>query len=247
MSNLRSQVESARGAQLEAAQRRLNDARHDRLSPTKDTADALNELHDRMVFSALHFEDGALENKREGIAYAMASLRDFLRSQGFGIQTIVTILRTQDALTERARNSPDPLFAQRKRAGRPLVSLRALERAGVLAALADAWLVAYDDGERTHKRLLADAARAFKGDWFRSVSRAQLSSARDLVSQHPENHRSVATAAVVSGMLEEAAKKHGMKAAIKSMIIHLNNSPRGYAIGRIDSEETPPVSSEQAD
>ncbi len=95
------------------------------------------------------------------------------------------------------------MFAERARDGRRRPAIDELERAGILAALANFWLKIHQNDGRDQSTKLAEAARKMRGHWFGKVTRANLKTARDMVSQEAKDHPSVVAANLFDQMLND--------------------------------------------
>jgi hypothetical protein len=138
--------------------------------------------------------------------------------------------RPLEALAERENNRIDPLFAERKRGGRPQNSDDQYHRSGVLAALVNFWIEAHPDIDGLSVQL-STAARQFRGRWFGNVSAAHLKSARELVSQEAKDHLAVAAFDHFDLHIRALADEFGPEQALAVTIRILNEAPASTAMG----------------
>ena len=134
------------------------------------------------------------------------------------------------------------MFAQRARKGRPRTTLAEHERSGILAALANAWLRSHKEQDRLQSDKLADAARKMKGRWFGNVTRAQLETARELVSQESSNHPAVTTAKNFEQYIASAEEKFGVTGAFSILVRFLNDQKVTFGHGEGGILKTPSIS-----
>lgn len=211
-------------ADLDEVARQTHQDMYKRQVATSGRVRALDELHAKLVDDARLYQSEDLQDQRDAIAHALLAVTNFLESQGFSTATVIPLLRPVSALVEREKNSLDPVFCERPRRGRPKVTLAQHERSGILASLANAWLRMHVDDDRVQSEKLAEAARAFRGKWFGTVTRAQLETARELVSQESSDHPAVTSSAICDRGLMQLAAKFGDAHAITITIHMFNNT-----------------------
>lgn len=227
----------------EAAERALQDS----LALQRVAVDspmAAAKLNARLADNFMLYAQGDLQDQRDAVADSLLAVEVFLSNLGISKLALQPILRPVEALVERENNTTDPMFAERKRGGKPKRTLDKLNRIGILASLADAWLSAHSKERRDQDALLREAARAFKGQWFNGLTKAQLKTARDYVSQsalEDIDHPSVLQARLTKAQIEQAAEQYGAKNAIHVIVAFLNASPRSFAFGNTKILETPTV------
>jgi hypothetical protein len=204
--------------------------------------EAIHTLNRRLVDNATLYLRGDLQDQRDAVADTLLAVEGFLADQGLSRLALFPILRPVEALVERENNTIDPLFAERVRDGKPKRTLDKLNRIGILAGLADAWLDAHAGDGRSPKLLLDEATRTFKGRWFKNLTRAQLRTARDLVREESADHPSVEQARRTRADIERTAELYGPQNAIAIMVRYLNECPPSFAFGNLKILETPAVS-----
>ena len=228
-------------AEFEAAAELAKLQRHARAPSNGGRVAALDRLHHRLAENASLYEGGELQDQRDAVVDSLVAVQEYLAKLGFALPTLSPIMRPVEALIERGNNFPDPMFAERVRSGRPNASLRAHQRTGILAALADAWLTAYADDHGKQQDKLGAAARAFQGKWFGVVTKTQLKTARDLVNQEATDHQAAQTARIYYRFIVQTAESVGMKDAISIMIRFLNDSPSTFGLGTSLIYKTPHI------
>lgn len=204
--------------------------------------EAIHALNLRLTDNAALYLRGKLQDKRDAVADSLLAVEGFLADQGLSRLALLPLLRPVEALVERENNTIDPLFAERPRGGKPKRTLDRLNRIGILAALADAWLDAHAGDDRPQKLLLDEARRTFRGRWFKNLTSAQLKTARDLVSQEAADHPSVEKAKLTRADIDRTAELFGLKNAIAIMVRYLNECPPSFAFGNGRILDTPHVS-----
>ena len=207
-----------------------------------EAGSALDALNLRLADNAALYLHGNLQNQRDAVADSLLAVEGFLADQGIARLALLPLLRPVEALVEREKNTIDPLFAERVRDGKPMRTLDRLNRIGILAALADAWLDTHAGDGRSQKLLLDEARRTFAGRWFKNLTRARLKTARDLVSQEAADHPAVEQARRTRADIERTAELYGPKNAITIMVRYLNECPPSSAFGNMRILETPTVS-----
>ena len=105
------------------------------------------------------------------------------------------------------------------------------ERTGILAAFANAWLEQYKADERPQRLKLSGAARKMRGGWFGEVTRANLKTARDMVSQEAKDHPAVVMAKAFEELFDEARDTFGAANAFQAMLDYVNWAPAGRTMG----------------
>lgn len=203
-------------------------------------ANEISILRDQLTICAMHFHSDNIDRQRQAVMSALFAVTDFLAAQAFPPEILFPLMRPAIALAERENNAIDALFAQRPRGGRPKATIDELERVGILAAFANAWLLIHEHDGRDQRAKLSVAAREMSGGWFGDVSRAKLKAAREMVSQEGPSHPSVIVAGEFSRYFDEAIEMVGRSKAFKYMILFVNNSPASRSTGIL---KTPPVSS----
>jgi hypothetical protein len=203
---------------------------------------ALEQLHARLFENAQLYESDDLQDQRDSVADSLLAVVDFLKAQGFAAATLSNLMRPVAALAERENNSLDLMFAQRARPGRPKATLADSERTGILAALAEGWLQTCKGDDRPQSDKLAEAARKMKGKWFGSVTRAQLETARELVSQEAGNHPAVEHFRLFSSFFDKTVADFGIESAFSIMVQWLNSTIAPFGFGQRGILKTPPVS-----
>lgn len=204
--------------------------------------EAIHTLNLRLADNAALYLRGNLQDQRDAVAETLLAVEGFLADQGLSRFALVPILRPVEALVERENNTRDPLFSEGIRGKRPKRTLDRLNRIGILAALADAWLNAHAGDGRSQKLLLDEARRSFKGRWFKNLTSAQLKTARDMVNQEAADHLAVEQARRTRADIDRAAELYGPKNAITIMVRYLNECPPSFAFGNMKILETPAVS-----
>ncbi len=212
-------------AVFEEAARLTKEDRYVKRKPRGGRVAALDLLFRHLVEEGRLYESEDIQDQRDAVANAMLAISDFLETQGFPLAAIAPVMRPVAALVEREGNSPDPIFAQRDRAGRPKDTLAHHERKGTLAALANHWLSLRSTDEHSQSDKLSEAARKMNGPWFGKITRAQLETAREFVSQESKDHPAVKKAAMIKDQLEKAADKFGSENAFDIMLHWLNDVP----------------------
>jgi len=203
---------------------------------------ALEKLHVRLVDDARLYESDDLQDQRDAVADSLLAIVDYLKAQGFNDATLAPLMRPVAALSERENNSIDLMFAQRARKGRPRATLAEHERSGILAALSDAWLRSHAEQDQLQSDKLANAARKMKGRWFGNVTRAQLETARELVSQESPDHPAVTTAKRFEQHIAVAEETYGDAGAFTILVRFLNDQKVTFGIGEGGILKTPPIS-----
>ena len=185
----------------------------------------LQELRSSLQLAAKSYESDSLEEQRRSVSTALASVADFLASQGIEEALLAPLLRPAIALAEREYNNLDQMFVERARAGRPAATIDELERTGILAAFANHWVRSHQKDGRSLNLKLAEAARKMNGPWFGKVTRANLRTAREIVSQESSDHPSIVIATLFEEMIDDASKSVGKVAAFELMVRFVNESP----------------------
>jgi hypothetical protein len=229
-------------AEFAEAAKQTKANRYARLRPQGGRVAALHKLHEQLADDAGLYESNELQDQRDSVAHALLAVVDYLIAQGFAHSTVAPLMRPVVALAERENNSLDLMFAQRARAGRPKATLADHERTGMLAALAEEWLRTRESDDRPQSDKLADAARKLRGRWFGTVSRAQLETARELVSQEAPDHPAVNAARLYRGWIASNAEMFGVENAIPIMVRMLNDSELPFGAGEGGILKTPNVS-----
>jgi hypothetical protein len=205
---------------------------------------ALRSLKSRLSTCANLYESPEPETKRRAVGSALVAVSDFLEAHGFPPASILPIMHPAAALAERENGTLDPLFcekpsATRPRGGRPKSTMDDQMRTGILAAFANAWLEQTRTDSRPQRLKLAEAARKMRGGWFGEITRANLTTARDMVSQEAKNHPAVVVAKAFEGLFDEARTEFGAAGAFQAMIDYVNWAPAGRMMGFL---KTPHVS-----
>ncbi|WP_260598307.1 hypothetical protein [Sphingomonas endolithica] len=208
--------------------------------PVKETAPALSDLHKRLAGAGQLYERGELADQRYAVVDAISGVYDFLLDQGFSPMALEPLFRPIEALEGQHENRLDPLFAERRRAGRPGKSGDNHTRVGTLAALANFWIEQHGDSGEL-KRDLATAATRLRGRWFGTITAAQLTGARVALAQEGSDHPIVQTAAKVRAFLDRAASDFGQQHAFAVVVRQLNDGPRSSAIGNSNVLEQAPA------
>ncbi len=190
----------------------------------------LDALHDEFVEAARLYEAGDLDDQRYAVASQISLIYDFFGELGFSAVTLTPLIRPLSALAELKSDIADPLFAKNKRSGRPKRSFDQLNRIGVLAALTDFWLAAKGENEIADV-LLSQATRLFKGRWFGNVTKAQLKSARILISQEAGDHEAVQSYEHFSTEIRKLSEELGPDQALAITVRTLNEAPASTALG----------------
>lgn len=202
---------------------------------------ALDKLHTQLVNDARLYESENLQDQRDAVANTLLAVAGFLKAQGFATATLAPLIRPVAALTERENNSLDQMFAQRARAGRPKATLAEHERTGILVALTDLWLIAHAADDRPIADKLADAARKMNGRWFGRVTRAQLETARELVSQEAKDHPAVTQAGIFQTLCAKTENDVGAASAFAIMVRWLNDTKLPFGAGEGGISKTPRI------
>ena len=203
---------------------------------------ALENLHVRLVDDARLYESDDIQDQRDAVADSLLAIVNYLHTQGFSIGTLSPLMRPVSALTERENNSIDLMFTQRARRGRPSATHAEHERSGILAALSNAWLRAQKEQDRRQRDKLADATRRMKGRWFGTVTRAQLETARELVSQEASDHPAVITSKRFEQHLSSAEETYGAMGAFTILVRFLNDQKLTLGLGEGGILKTPSIS-----
>lgn len=199
----------------------------------------LERLRERLTVAAKLYQSQNLEFQRTAVAIALHGVADLLEAEGFPPETLAPILRPALSLAERKNNNLDQMFAQRARGGRPRATIDDLERAGILAALANYWLRLHQDDGCTQSTKLAEAARKMRGHWFGKVTSANLKTARELVAQEAKDHPAVVIAHLFDDMFKDCADVASGEELFQLMIDYINENPASRMKG---IWKTPPVS-----
>lgn len=229
-------------AELAEASRLTRQDRYVRQPPSGRRVAALDKLHSQLVDDAELYESDDLQDQRDAVAHALLAIADYLTVQGFSNATLAPLMRPVAALAERENNSLDLMFSQRARGGRPKATLAEHERTGILAALAEGWLRVHEGDDRPQADKLADVARQMKGRWFGTVTRAQLETAREMVSQEAKDHPAVSHARLAYGWFVSAAEKFGAGNAFPIMVRMFNDQKLPFGGGEGGISKTPGVS-----
>lgn len=206
--------------------------------------EAMQDLNSRLAACALLYESQEIESKRKAIWSALVAVADFLEAQGFPPSTLLPIMHPANALAEQENRNLDPLFCVRPCGGRPPSTMAALERKGIFAAFANAWLEQSKADGRNDPTKLSEAARKMRGGWFGDVTRANLKTARDMVSQEARDHPAVVIAKAFDELFDEARVTFGAANAFQAMLDYVNSVPAGRTMGIL---KTPSVSSSDDD
>jgi hypothetical protein len=206
--------------------------------------DDLLRLRSRLAISATLYESDDLDHQRRSVITALNALAEFLEAQDFPPESLPPILRPALALAERENNNLDQMFAQRARGGRPKATLDQHDRTGILAAFANAWLRLNEGDSRPQESKLAQAARKMRGGWFGVVTRSNLKTAREIISQEAKNHPAVVIAVEFDQLFDKAITIAGRAGAFQFMLDFVNNAPAARMKG---IWKTPPVSSADKD
>lgn len=224
------------------ASRQTRQDRYARQRSTGGRVAALDKLHSQLVDDAQLYESDELQDQRDAVAHALLAVADYLKAQGFANATLAPLMRPVAALAERENNSLDLMFAERARGGRPKATLADHERTGIIAALAEGWLRTHESEDRSQSEKLADAARKMKGRWFGTVTRAQLESARELVSQEAKDHPAASHARMVYSWFVSTAEMFGADNAFPIMVRFFNDQKLPFGTGEGGILKTPRVS-----
>lgn len=227
---------------LDEVSRLTKNTRYRKLPAKEGRVAALAKLHARLIDDAMLYDQGNLQDQRDAVADSLLAVVDFLLAQGFNHATLGPLMRPVAALAERENNSIDIMFSQRVRAGRPSATLADHERTGILAALSDAWLREHFDDERRQSDKLSEAARKLKGRWFGRLSRANLETAREIVSQEASDHPAVIAYRKFNEYIETAESTYGTNGAIKILVRFLNDQKVSFGLGEGGILKTPPIS-----
>lgn len=184
------------------------------------------------------YQSDKLVHQRKSVMSALSAVADFLEAQDFPPETLPPILRPALALAERENNNLDQLFAQRARGGRPNVTMDHHDRTGILAAFANAWLRMNEDDGRVQGSKLSEAARKMRGGWFGDVTRSNLKTAREVVSQEAKSHPAVVVADTFDDLFKQAVTLAGPADAFQLMLDYVNDAPAARMKG---IWKTPPV------
>jgi len=204
-----------------------------------DFKEDLAELRSRLATAGTLYQIDDLNHQRSSVASALAAVANFLEAQNFPPESLIPIMRPVLALAERENNNLDQMFAQRARGGRPKATIDDLERIGILAAFANAWLHIKKGDGRTQGSKLSEAARKMSGGWFGEVTRSSLKTARELVSQEAKDPPAVLIAALFNDFFEQSGVIFGEADAFQFMIDYVNASPSSHTNGIL---KTPPIS-----
>jgi hypothetical protein len=225
-------------AEFRAAAAEAKTLQFARRPATGATATAIESLHARMNEAAKSYEGGSLDDQRHAVFEAVLGVYEMLVEQGFSELTLAPLFRPIDALEAQFHRKPDLLFAQDRskkgKGGRPIKGPDRHHRDGILAALAEFWMQNHDQAEKADIRLARAARRFSGGRWFGQVTKAQLNSAREIVSQEAASHPAVVTAEAMRKRLAQAAADYGGDKAITVTIRILNDASRAYGAGNWD-------------
>ena len=175
----------------------------------------LNAILER---NAAHFESADLQNKRDAIANSLMAVATFLSEHGVDLSNLKAILHPVEALTERENNRLDPLFCDRARGGAPRRSLKQNQFDGIIAALANHWLMHIADSSVPMSSRLSALARLLSRAGFESISAAQIKQARELVAQESSDHAARIMARQVENHLMRISKDHGENSAFETLL-----------------------------
>lgn len=203
--------------------------------------EAIHVLNVRLANFAVLYESRDLDQKRSAVSGALIAVTDFLEAQAFPPSTLLPIMHPALALAEREHRNLDPLFCTRPCGGRPRSTVTFLERQGVLAAFANAWLEQHKADGRPQRLKLSEAARKMRGGWFGEVTRANLKTARDMVSEEAKDHPAVVMAKTFEQLFDQAIETFGAASAFQMMIDYVNQAPAGRMMG---ISKTPPCFSD---
>lgn len=199
----------------------------------------LDALRTRLVIYDKLYRSEQLGQQRIAVQSALHSVSQYLEQQGIPLELHAPLLRPALALLERENNNLDLLFSERERAGRPKATLDESDRTGILASLANFWLATHKGDGRKQATKLAAAARKMKGPWFGTVTRANLATARDIVSQEATDHPAVVISRAFDEMLADWSPVAGRAATFDMMIDFLNHDRASRMTG---ISKTPTVS-----
>ena len=94
----------------------------------------------------------------------------------------------------------------------------------------------------TQSDKLTAAARKMRGRWFGTVTRAQLETAREVVSQEAKDHPAASHAAMVYGWFVRTAEMFGADNAFPIMAQFFNYQKMPFGAGERGILKTPRVS-----
>jgi hypothetical protein len=204
----------------------------------------LTKLRQRLDISAALYQSENLSDHRRAVSNALDAVVEFLEAREFPYEALAPILRPMLALAERESNNIDQMFAERPRTGRPKVTMDHHDRTGILAAFANAWLRLHKDDDSTQSVKLTHAATKMQGGWFHNVTRANLATAREIVSQEAKNHPAVVVSKMFDEFFEQAIASKGRHNAFRSMVDYVKTSEASRIRG---IWKTPPVSPDSSD
>ena len=201
--------------------------------------DPLEKLHSLLAECAKQYMNEDLPTQRLAVLNALYGVAKFLEASGFSPDTLLPILRPAVALVAREGNARDQMFAQRSRKGRPNKTNDEHLRDGIFAGFANAWLKLHQQDDLDQSAKLAEAARRMRGKWFKTVTRANLETARAIVSEEPEAHLAVETAKWFEVFFDRTQAIVGSEKVFSLMVRYFNEHPVGDVMGIC---KTPPVS-----
>ena len=193
--------------------------RHRRKSSLGGRVDALNKLHDHFAASARLYSSGALEDQREAVFQTLNFTRLYLEKQGFTGLTLEPLMRAAIAIAELSSGKIDPVFAVKK-TGRPAAAFANKIRNGIVAGFGQYWMDKFGTGDVKAK--LGQAARKLRGNWFGSISTAQLRKYREAAMQEGKDHPTRLHSELTLKLLTDAEQRVGAKQAWEVMLEHQN-------------------------
>lgn len=216
----------------------------DASSGSTHSLEALQNLNSRLSAYAVLYESSGLDLKRRAISSALVAVSDFLESHAFPPNTLLAIMHPALALAEREDSILDPVFCERSSGGRPKASASDDERKGILAAFANAWLEHHKSENLPQRLKLAAAAQKMRGGWFGDVTRANLTTARDMINQEAKDHPAVVMAKAFGELFDDAKATFGAANAFQAMLDYMNSTQAGGPMG---ISKTPHFSSSDDD
>jgi hypothetical protein len=191
----------------------------------------LDQLRKDLETTGRSYEVGDLAVKREAVVDALLAVVKYLEAQGFSPASLKPLARPARALTKIESKSGDELFAKPRQSGRPSTTLNSHERTGILAALANFWLLTHQGEDNLIPTQLREVTRQMKGRWFGNITDSQLKTARETVSQESNDHIAVQYAQFTTDWLGTFQPEK----AFASVVAYLNEQGLPLGVGEPES------------